>query len=66
LDYKTPSAPQLRLSHEVKAKALCVYSEAIAAPLASITLLGSVKTVACKAKTRAHVRANTVSDPASL
>jgi len=53
LDYKTPSAPQLRLSCEAKAKAPCAYSEATAAPLASITLLGGVKPAACEAKIRA-------------
>jgi len=66
LNYKTPSTPQLRLSREAKPKAPCAYSEATAALLASITLLGGVKSVTYEANTRAPVHANSVSDPASL
>jgi len=66
LDYKTPSAPQLRLSHEPKVKAPYAYNEATATPLVSIKLLGSVKPAACEAKIRAPVRANNVADLVSL
>jgi len=66
LDYKTPSAPQRRLSREVKAKAPCAYNEATIAPPASITLLGGVKPAICEAKIRAPVCANNVADLASL
>ena len=50
MDHKTTSAPrkaQSRLSHEVKAKALCANSEATIIPLTSSTLLGSARTAAC-------------------
>ena len=53
LNYKTLFAPQLRLSRGVKDKAPCAYIEVTAAPLASTTLLGSVKPAAREAKTRA-------------
>ena len=66
LDYKTPSAPQLRLSHEPKVKAHNAYNEATATPLVSIKLLGSVKPAACEAKIRALVCVNNVADLASL
>ena len=66
LDYKTPSAPQLHLSREAKAKASCAYSETTTAPLATITLLGDIKLAACEGKIRAPVRANNVTDLASL
>jgi len=48
LDYKTPLAPQLRLSCE--AKALYAYNETTAAPLVLIILLGDVKPATCEAK----------------
>jgi len=66
LNYKTLSAPQLRLSRATETKAPGAYNEATAASLASITPLGDVKPVACEAKTRAPVRANNVVDLASL
>ena len=66
LDYQTPSAPQLLLSREAKAKAPSAYSEAAAALLASIILMGSVKPATCEAKIRIPVRANNVADLVSL
>jgi len=66
LDHNIPSASQLRLSCEAKVKAPCAYSEVTAAPLASITLLGSVKSAACETITRAPVRVNSVTDLSSL
>ena len=53
LDCQTTSTPQLRLSREAKAKAPWAYSEAIVTPLASITLMGSVKPAAREGMTRA-------------
>jgi len=52
-DHETISAPyrtKPRLAREAKAKALCAYSEATTASLASTIVLGSDKPAACEAK----------------
>ena len=67
--YKTISAPRRakpRLSREAKAKVLCANSEATAASLISIVLLGSVKLATHEAKTRALRCTNSIANSASL
>ena len=69
LDQKTTSAPHRSkscLSREAKTKSLYADNEAIAAPLASIILLGSAKPVTHEANIKAPLRANSVTDSASL
>ena len=66
MNFEMRTVPQLCLSREAKAKAHCAYNEATVAPLASTTLLASVKPTAREVKTRAPVRARSIADLASL